>query len=176
MENIYKYLSLALIVILAFVALYVLPRQNPEQAIQVADFRSCQEAGYTVTTSFPATCHTPDGRRFVQDVNENPEVVVESPKPNDLVTSPLTVKGKARGFWYFEANLPVTLKDQNGNVLAQKGFQAKGEWMTEDYVEFEDTLTFTTPTTEFGTLVISKDNASGLPEFDKDFSVPVRFK
>ncbi|MBI2356036.1 MAG: Gmad2 immunoglobulin-like domain-containing protein [Candidatus Doudnabacteria bacterium] len=104
------------------------------------------------------------------------EVVIETPQRGDLVKSPLAVKGKAKGIWFFEANLPVTLKDQNGKILAQKGFQAKGEWMTEDYVEFEDTLTFAAPTTEFGVLVIENDNPSGLKEFEKSFAVPVRFK
>ena len=104
------------------------------------------------------------------------DVIVETPKNGALVQSPLLVKGKARGNWFFEANLPVTLKDQNGKALAQKGFQAKGEWMTTDYVEFEDTLVFANPETEYGLLVIQNDNASGLPEFDKSFVVPVKFK
>src|SRR3989338_5609405 len=83
------------------------------------------------------------------DQSEEPieaEVIVDTPQPGDMVASPLEVKGRAKGFWFFEANLPVTLKDQNGNVLVQKGFQAQGDWMTENYVEFDDVLTFPTPT------------------------------
>jgi len=105
-----------------------------------------------------------------------PEVVVDQPEYGALVASPLKVSGKARGTWFFEANIPVTLKDSNGKILAQKGFQAKGEWMTEEFVEFEDTLIFATPETEFGVLLIEKDNPSGLPENDAAFAVPVRFK
>lgn len=104
------------------------------------------------------------------------EVQVMSPQPGDLVTSPVTIKGKARGFWFFEANIPVTLKDSNGKILAQKGFQAKSSWMTEDFVEFEGTLEFVQPDTEFGLILIQKDNPSGLPEHDAEFAVPVRFK
>jgi hypothetical protein len=88
----------------------------------------------------------------------------------------LTVTGKAKGNWYFEANLPVTLKDSNGKVLAQVGAQAQGEWMTEDYVNFTAVLNFPTPTTEFGVLLIEKDNPSGLPENDASYAIPVRFR
>ncbi|MBI4363448.1 MAG: Gmad2 immunoglobulin-like domain-containing protein [Candidatus Doudnabacteria bacterium] len=104
------------------------------------------------------------------------DVQVATPKPGDLVSSPLVVEGKARGTWFFEANLPVTLKDSNGKILAQKGFMAQGEWMTEDHVSFEGTLEFAQPETEYGVLLIEKDNPSELSEFDASFAVPVRFR
>lgn len=109
-------------------------------------------------------------------VTYNPEVVVETPAWGDLVSSPLKVSGKARGTWYFEANLPVRLEDQTGKILAQKGFSAIGDWMTEDYVEFADILEFATPATEYGRIIIDKDNPSGLSEFDASFAIPVRFR
>ena len=87
----------------------------------------------------------------------------------------MTVKGRARGSWYFEANLPVALKDSNGNILVQKGMQAQTDWMTTNYVDFQDTLTFSMPPTQYGELVISKDNPSGEPQNDAQFSVPVKF-
>ena len=104
-----------------------------------------------------------------------PNVIVDTPAPMSLVTSPLVVKGRAKGSWYFEANIPVTLKDGNGNILSQKGFHSIGDWMTTNYVEFADSLPFVTPQTQYGTLVISKDNPSGDPANDEDFPVPVRF-
>lgn len=105
-----------------------------------------------------------------------PDVVVDSPRAGDLVASPLEVRGKARGFWYFEAAIPVALKDQAGNVLAEQPLQAKGDWMTEHHVPFEGTLEFTPPSTKFGVLVFEKDNPSGLPEHGGSFTVPVRFR
>ena len=124
---------------------------------------------------------TPEGQ-------ENPEVIIDTPTWGQLVTSPMQVSGKARGTWYFEANLPARLEDQDGKILAQKGFQAKGDpepptssgygagWMTEEYVPFEDVLEFTQPETEFGRLIIEKDNPSGLPEHDASFAIPVKFR
>ena len=105
----------------------------------------------------------------------HPMLGVTSPQPNAVVKSPLTVKGEARGNWYFEASFPVKLLDANGNQLAIIPAQAQGEWMTTNFVPFQGTLTFSTPTTATGTLVFEKDNPSGLPEHDDSYSIPVRF-
>jgi hypothetical protein len=103
------------------------------------------------------------------------KIAVSSPKVNETIQSPLVVKGKARGNWYFEASFPVRLLDANGKELAVVPAQAKGEWMTTNFVPFEVMLTFDKPATATGTLVLQKDNASGLPEHDASISIPVRF-
>jgi hypothetical protein len=100
---------------------------------------------------------------------------VATPQPNQTVKSPLVVSGEARGTWYFEASFPVKLLDANGNILAQAPAQAQGEWMTAEFVPFSVTLTFPNPTTATGTLVLEKDNPSGLPEYDDSRSIPIRF-
>ncbi len=102
------------------------------------------------------------------------EVIIESPEVNALVMSPLLVRGKARGFWFLEASLPVQLRDANNNVIMTVPATANGEWMTTDYVEFTATLRFTTTATS-GFLVIKKDNPSGLPENDAEVKIPVNF-
>lgn len=102
-------------------------------------------------------------------------VRVSSPLPNSVVRSPLKVTGEARGNWFFEASFPVRLIDANGRQLAIGVAQAKGEWMTTNFVPFEATLTFSNPTTSTGTLILEKDNPSGLPENAAEVRVPVRF-
>ncbi len=102
-------------------------------------------------------------------------IKVSSPVVGALVGSPLVVTGEARGNWYFEASFPVRLYDANGKELAVVPAQAQGEWMTTEFVPFSVTLTFEIPTTPTGTLVLEKDNPSGLPEFDDEISIPVRF-
>ena len=104
------------------------------------------------------------------------EVEITSPEPGALVTTPLTVSGRAKGGWFFEGSLPVKLLDPSGHVLAEAPGQAQGEWMTSDWVTFEATLTFAVPATTTGTLVISKDNPSDLPEKDAEFRVSVRLR
>lgn len=102
-------------------------------------------------------------------------IIVHTPLPNAAVKSPLTISGRARGNWYFEASFPVRLLDGNGNQLAIKPAQAMDNWMTTEYVPFDVTLTFTTPTTDTGILVLEKDNPSGLPEHANELRIPVRF-
>ena len=102
-------------------------------------------------------------------------IQVDAPAPNAQVTSPLTVTGRARGTWYFEASFPVKLLDGNGNELVIAPAQAQSDWMTTDFVPFSVTLTFATPPTPTGTLVLMKDNPSGEPQFDASVSIPVTF-
>ncbi len=106
---------------------------------------------------------------------QNSMIKVTSPLPNSVVRSPLTITGEARGGWYFEATFPVKILDANGKVLGQHYAEAQGEWTTTNFVPFKSTLTFTTPTTPTGTLVLMKDNPSGLPENDAEIRIPIRF-
>ncbi len=101
---------------------------------------------------------------------------VTAPKPNDIVKSPLMIKGEARGTWYFEASFPVVLLDDNGKEIAQYHAQAQGDWMTENFVPFTALLAFQAPLTDKGTLVLKKDNPSGLPEHDASVKIPIRFR
>ncbi len=101
-------------------------------------------------------------------------VRIDEPRSGRIVTSPLTVRGAARGTWYFEGSFPVVLLASNGDTLAVKPATAKGEWMTENFVPFEATLTFTT-TADSGSLVFRKDNPSGEPSRDDQVSLPIRF-
>lgn len=102
---------------------------------------------------------------------------VDTPLPGAVVSSPLVVRGEARGGWYFEASFPLELRDADGAVLAQGYAQAQGEWMTKEYVPFESIpLTFPAqPKGSVGTLVVHNDNPSGLPENDRSLSIPVKF-
>ncbi len=104
------------------------------------------------------------------------DIVLSSPLPNDTVFSPLLVTGEARGTWYFEASFPVRLLDGNGNEIAVEPAQAQGDWMTEEYVPFSVLLEFDVPSTPNGTLILQKDNPSGLPEYDQSLSIPVMFQ
>ena len=102
---------------------------------------------------------------------------VSQPQPDGIVQSPLSIKGEARGYWFFEASFPVRLIDANGkNIpLDPPYIMAASEWMTEDFVPFEATLIFDSPGTKIGTLILQKDNPSGLPEYDDSLTIPVRF-
>ena len=86
------------------------------------------------------------------------------------------ISGNARGRWYFEASAPVELQDAQGNVIAQGHITAQGDWMTEDFVPFTATLTFTKqPAGSTGTLVLQNDNPSGDPARGFELDIPVKF-
>ena len=122
-----------------------------------------------------------DGKNVLPSTTPPPpsvaaEIEISSPQPNDNIVSPVKLAGRVRGNWFFEASMPVTLRDANKNIVAQMPLQAKGDWMTTDFVEFEGELSFTKPATATGFLVFENDNPSGLPEYKKSFMVPVRFQ
>ncbi len=103
-------------------------------------------------------------------------IQVVSPTMGMTIASPLEISGEARGMWYFEASFPIELKDAAGITVAQSIGTAQGEWMTENFVPFTSTLSWTSTTTGSGTLILHRDNPSGLPEHDKSVEIPVVFK
>jgi hypothetical protein len=104
-------------------------------------------------------------------------IIVTAPLPNSNVESPLSVSGKARGNWYFEASAPYALQDASGNVISQGHIDAQGDWMTTDFVPFSATITFPTqPTGSTGALILKNDNPSGDQDNQKELFIPVVFK
>ncbi|MCJ7786739.1 GerMN domain-containing protein, partial [Patescibacteria group bacterium] len=79
-------------------------------------------------------------------------------------------------YWFFEASFPIKLVDEKGNELGIAIAQAQSDWMTEDFVPFEAELHFELPVTEKGTLILEKDNPSGLLENADELRIPVKFK
>lgn len=107
------------------------------------------------------------------EVSPSDLIKVTSPRANQLVQSPLTVKGEAKGFWYFEASFPIKILDENENVLGWGIAQAQSDWMTEEFVPFEAKVDFENTVQQKGFLVLKRDNPSGLPENDEEFRIPV---
>ena len=107
--------------------------------------------------------------------NTEDSIQVDTPAPNSTITSPLTITGKAKGPWYFEAVFPVKLVDSNGNQIATALAQASSNWMTEDFVPFTVTITFPATTHGSGKLIFAKDNPSDLPQNAGSFEVPVNW-
>ena len=111
-----------------------------------------------------------------QAVEKESLIMLESPQPNDVVESPLILKGRARGSWFFEASFPVELRDDNGAIIAQGQATATGDWMTEEFVPFTATLSFNKAAgTSTGNLILRKANASGLPENEGALEIPIIF-
>jgi hypothetical protein len=147
------------------------------RATQCANYEEPQQAACTAERQ----AFNPDSlvESIVASLKFGPDksdlIKVETPQAGQAITSPLVIKGQARGSWYFEAVFPIVLRDAAGQEVARAQGHATGDWMTTDFVPFEATLTFTAPTTATGTLVFEKDNPSGLPENDDQLVIPVSF-
>ncbi|MEK7151045.1 MAG: Gmad2 immunoglobulin-like domain-containing protein [Patescibacteria group bacterium] len=103
-------------------------------------------------------------------------IKVNYPKPNDVIKSPVSISGEARGTWFFEASFPITILDANRKVLAKVPMQATADWMTIDFVPFEGVVPFVKSTTTTGFIIFENDNPSGEVERSKSIEVPIRFE
>src|SRR3989338_8146655 len=100
-------------------------------------------------------------------------VVVTSPKANSTVGNIFVVSGSAPGPWYFEASFPIKIVDKGNNFIGQGIAQAQGEWVTTDLVTFTATVTLDGTYSGPATVVLLRDNPSGMPENDDSVSIPV---
>jgi hypothetical protein len=102
--------------------------------------------------------------------------VITDPVYGEVITSPLTITGKAKGSFYYNGTFPVKLVDGNGTMLGVTTAKAQGDWMTEEFVPFTATLLFTT-NTPHGTanLVLERNKPSGKRETIKEIVFPVDY-
>lgn len=145
----------------------------------VSSYDECVAAGFTVKESYPPICVAGD-KSFTQDIGNELEktdlITIDAPRPNAVITSPLTIMGQARGTWFFEGSFPVKLYDENGTLLATGVATSKESWMTEDFITFNAELNFAKPDTKKGKLVLEKDNPSGKFSLDDSLIVPIVFE
>jgi len=127
------------------------------------------------STSTPVVVTEPNPTPTTGKPPLSSKVKVTSPLPKATVARTFTVTGEAPGPWYFEASFPVQVRNPDGELLASTPAQAQGDWMTEAQVLFKATLTvydYSGP----ATLILLKDNPSGMPENDDSVSFPIVIK
>lgn len=96
-------------------------------------------------------------------------IVVDAPLPDAQVSSPLLIKGSARGNWFFEGTFPITVTDWDGKIIGEGYATAQGDWMTTEFVPFRASITYVLPADvpyRHGYLILKKDNPSGDPQLD----------
>jgi len=186
-------LSLITIILLTWIVYLVWGPGTKPKVQKVTSFETCVAAGNPVMESYPRQCRDADaGVLYVERVGDVGTAVpttrtftsikgvviqLNSWTDDIQLTSPVTLTGQVPGSWSFEASFPVVLKDGAGNTVAQAPASLQGDWMTDDLVPFTVTLQFTKPaSTAAGSLVLQKDNPSGLPANEDSLSVPVRYK
>ena len=157
MKNKYLWILIAVIVVAVLVVLKLAFRLMPYE--------------FKPVTPSPPQVTTPASPPSHYDV-----IRVTKPQPNEIIVNPLVIAGEARGSWFFEASFPVRLLDANSNEIAVQPAQAQGEWMTENFVPFTAVLQFGVPATNTGTLVLERDNPSGMSANADELRIPVRFR
>ncbi|HVY72923.1 MAG TPA: Gmad2 immunoglobulin-like domain-containing protein [Candidatus Paceibacterota bacterium] len=160
---------LFLIIIAGAIALFAIPRSPAQQPLDSASQNEAGSASGSATSTSGVASSSPTAS--LSDLIE-----VSAPLINATVSSPLTVTGRARGNWYFEASAPYMLLDKDGKTIAQGHIDAQGDWMTTDFVPFKATITFAAqPAGSTGTFVLQNDNPSGDPARQKELRIPVKF-
>ncbi|PIR83940.1 hypothetical protein COU18_00815 [Candidatus Kaiserbacteria bacterium CG10_big_fil_rev_8_21_14_0_10_51_14] len=99
-------------------------------------------------------------------------VSVTSPKSGSSVEKTFTVEGMAPGNWFFEASFPIQVRDPENSKIGQAIAQAGADWMTTELVPFTATITVSNYSGP-ATLVLLRDNPSGLPENDDALEIPI---
>lgn len=137
------------------------------------DFAECPQIKETTSTP-----HVPED--VLTHITAHADLIVlTDPRPSAFVSSPIQIQGKARGYWYFEGSFPITVVDWDGRIIGEGIATATKDWMTEDFVPFNATITYDLPTnTPYmrGSLILKKDNPSGIPENDDALEIPIQFK
>lgn len=184
-----KYLDYALIVLIIIASIgavfvYTLNRDSSTDGVACTmDALICPD-GTAVGRTGPDCSFPPCPELGVPDdiqshIDSKADLIrLTTPLPGARITSPVTLQGEARGYWFFEASFPVTVVDWDGRIIGNGIATADGEWMTENFVPFTATVTFTVdPETPYrrGALILQKDNPSGLPENDNALEIPVTF-
>lgn len=119
------------------------------------------------STTTPGTTTPPTADQLIKA-----RVVVDAPESGANVPKSFTVTGKAPGPWFFEASFPIEVRSATGTLLVQTHATALTDWMTTDDVAFKADIT-TTGYTGPATLILMRDNPSGLPQNDASISLPI---
>lgn len=179
-KNVYIIIVLCFGVFLLLIGTWYYGASGFESQKNITSFNSCIQAGNPVMESYPRKCRAKNGQTFTEHIGnvlqKTDYIQLEYPQPSTSVKSPLTITGKARGMWFFEANFPVVVANWDGLIIGQGYAEAQTDWMTEDFVPFKATITFEKPDYKNnGTLILQKANPSGLPEHDNALEIPILF-
>ena len=181
--------GIILVLIIVFLALIFFGNGNePSTGNSVATGQNEQTPGTAAPGGTGSNEVTPP-RHEVQPEPDEPEpanvnpmnrpmrdlILVTTPLPFQKITSPLIIEGKARGFWFFEGDFPITLSDSSGKIIVRGHATAKTDWMTDEFVQFSAELRFTPEYGKSGSLSIRNNNPSDLVQNNREVIIPISF-
>jgi hypothetical protein len=96
--------------------------------------------------------------------------------PGAILGSPYRVTGKAKNSWYFERNFPVSLKDENGNVLSATPAMALSSSRAPGWIPFKADIIFIAGPGTKANLFFELNNPSDTEGYQRSVSIPVIVK
>jgi hypothetical protein len=104
---------------------------------------------------------------------EKDDLVSFSILPNSKVSGIISYRGSIRGGWFFEGNILINVLDEEKNVLLNSNAVATTDWMTEEPVDFEGNIDFSTLPKGDAFIEIHNDNPSDGEGVQKFIQIPI---
>ena len=135
-----------------------------------------------VPTSAPVVISPAEGIPVAPTMAQKLGVIeVSYPLPETTISaSPMTITGKAKGNWFFEATAPVSIVNWDGLIIGQGYIKVDQgyDWMTTDMVPFTGTISYDASQIgmyKYGWVIVKKDNPSDDPKFDDSLEFKILF-
>ena len=113
--------------------------------------------------------------------NKKDLISVNNLYSGDTISSPLIIKGKAVGNWFFEATAPIEIVNYKGDIIGNGYIQVDEgyDWMITEMVPFTGTIAFNFDNFGMyknGKIILKKSNPSGEVKFDDSLEININFK
>ena len=160
---------------------------------KINSFETCALFNNQILESYPARCIA-NGKSYTEKIcvrnSDNQCLVTKEFTSTKGVTvkiynwsddktigAPFTLMGEIPGSWSFEAQFSVEILDKDGVTIAQNPATLQSDWMTDDFVPFTATFDYEIPVNgKTGSILLHKDNPSGLAQNDDTIQIPIRFE
>lgn len=118
----------------------------------------------------------PDASGLYSYTSLRGKVIKISIASDQKIVSPLRITGNVPAGWAFEASFPVEIRDA-AEVVRGRNPASVPNWQSPTGAWFGATISFTAPVPgmKIGTLILKKDNPSGLPQNEDELRIPITF-
>lgn len=103
----------------------------------------------------------------------NANIKLTNVSDGDTISRTTTIKGEAKGPWYFEGSFSLIVKDPSGNQIDGMPAQAQGNWMQSGFVPFKAELDLSNYSGSQVILEFQKANPSGMAQHADSYSIQV---
>ena len=121
-----------------------------------------------------ATTSVPKDQKPQLPLSES--VQVQTPGAGATVENTFTIAGSAPNSWYSEAVFPIQVRDVSDNVIGRGQGHAQSDWTIPGAVVFTSSITLDGIYKGAATLILMRDNPSGLPQNDDSVTIPIIVK